>query len=97
VFKIISTVKLAKRFNLSQRTVQKYAKHIRDVIPLYAKAGAPPVFDKESCDIIMQAATDSNYVMVTPDYRKMLNTEAVLTARRRIFPQLSARDLPRVQ
>ena len=86
VHEIFTTRELHLRFKIPLRTLQKYAKNVRDGIPLYESGGAPRIYDKQSCDIIKTACRDANYCLEDTVYKELLAEEAILSARRRDAP-----------
>ena len=86
VFGVCTTKRLHARFGIPLRTLQKFAQHFREGLPLHERAGAPATFDTMSCSAIQAKLSDPDYVMTAPEYRKVLVEEAVLTADRRMIP-----------
>ena len=85
VHNIYTSRELHLKFKIPMRTIQKYAKHVRDEIhvPLYETGGAPRVFDKQSCDIIKTMCSDQHYALGDLAYKELLAEQAILSARRR--------------
>ena len=54
------TSQLAERFNLSKRVLQKYAKSVRDALPLYDQDGRPPKIDCESDGVLSSKVVEIN-------------------------------------
>ena len=77
-----TAAKLCKRFSLTDKTFRKFAKAFRDGTILNSKGVRPPTFDDISCKSITDVSVQELKLDI-PDFLKLINKEAELTASRR--------------
>ena len=56
--------KIARRYNISQTTAAKYAKNVREGIPLHNSGGAPPLVDPIASKVLVKKLSGNKRIQL---------------------------------
>ena len=86
VFEMMSTREVADMYNLNIRRVQRYAEAYRNNTFLKSVEGRPRSVDEDGYERVKRKAAENDHCMKTPELRKMIHDEAMISAEIRGIP-----------